>query len=396
MPIQQTTSLRKIASLKKPIWCVRGSQGSGKTYSISILLVNHLASTPKRSCYIISAELSKMRDTVLKDFINILEESGVKATVTGIISGQPRVDFPNKSFVRFIGLDKEDVGKGLRCDIAYFNEVNKCNQESYTQVASRADKVIMDYNPDAEFFVDEFVITDPDCDFLQLTFQDNELLGKTERKNILKYKERGYNEDGTIKDPYWANKWQVYGLGNIGNLQGAIFNNWEIIDELPKEAELISYGLDWGFTNDPTALVAVYKYNESIIIDELIYQTGLTNSMLYNKIVELKLDEYAGIVADSSDPKSIQDLINMGYQNCFGAKKGVDSVMFGIGKMQEYKILITKRSTNAIKEFRAYRWSEDRNGKSLGIPVDKDNHIIDPVRYVFQDRIALDNWMEIS
>lgn len=394
MPIQQTTSLRKIASLKKRIKVVRGGQGSGKTISILILLINHAASTPNKEILIISAELTKMRLTVIKDFVKVMRLIGIYDENRFLAGTLYR--FPNGSFIKFIGLDKEDVGKGLRSDVAYFNEVNKCNQESYRQVSSRAGKVYVDYNPDAEFFIDTDVIGRDDADFLQLSFMDNELLPETERDEILRYKTKGYNEDGTIKDPYWANLWEVYGLGNIGNLQGAIFNNWEIIEELPKEAELISYGLDWGFTNDPTALVAVYKYNEAIIIDELIYQTGLTNSMLYNKIVELKLDEYVGIVADSSDPKSIQDLINMGYQNCFGAKKGVDSVMFGIGKMQEYKILITKRSTNAIKEFRAYRWAEDKNGKSLGMPVDKDNHIIDPVRYVFQDRIALDNWMEIS
>lgn len=392
--LQQTTALRKICALRKPIKVVRGGQGSGKTISILIILINHASSKPDREILIISAELTKMRLTVIKDFVIMMKLAGLYNERNFLAGTLYR--FPNGSFIKFIGLDKEDVGKGLRSHVAYFNEVNKCDRESYEQVASRADVVYSDYNPDAEFFIDTDVIPYPNCDFIQLTFEDNELLKSTERANILGYKEKGYNKDGSVKDPYFANKWQVYGLGNIGNLQGAVFNNWATIDVMPKDAEFIAYGLDWGFTNDPTALVAVYKWNQDIIIDELIYETGLTNSMLVAKMKALKVDEYADIIADSSDPKSIQDLVNLGFENTFGAKKGQDSVAFGINKMQEFKIWITVRSKNATNEFRNYIWAVDKNGKATGKPIDKHNHIIDPARYVVQDRIAGDDYFEIS
>lgn len=388
--LQTTTALKKIANLRKPIRVIRGGQGAGKTISTLILLINHASSKPNKEILIISAELTKMRLTVIKDFVKVMRLAGLYDDRRFL--AETLYKFPNGSFIKFIGLDKEDVGKGLRCDVAYFNEVNKCDKISYRQVASRAKIVYADYNPDAEFFIDTDVIPRADCDFLCLTFEDNELLDERERHEILMYKQLGYNPDGSVKDPYWANAWEVYGLGKIGNLTGAIFNNWEVIPELPKEAELICYGMDWGFTNDPTALVAVYKWNQDIIIDELIYKTGLTNSMLVELMKELKIDDYSEIIADSSDPKSIQDLRNMGYPNIIGAKKGTDSVVFGISKMQEYKIWITANSTNAIKEFRSYTWAVDRNGKATGQPIDKHNHIIDPVRYVFQDRVSDNNY----
>ena len=147
--IQATTALRKIAGLKKRIWTIRGGQGSAKTISILILLINHASSKPNKEILIISAELTKMRLTVIKDFIKVMRGFGI-FDERRMKAGTLYV-FPNGSFIKFIGLDKEDVGKGLRSDIAYFNEVNKCDQESYRQVASRAKRVIMDYNPDRDW-----------------------------------------------------------------------------------------------------------------------------------------------------------------------------------------------------------------------------------------------------
>ena len=196
--IQQTTSLRKVASLRKRIRVIRGGQGAGKTISILILLINHAAGKPDKEILIISAELTKMRLTVIKDFVKLMKQIGIFDESRFIAETLYR--FPNGSFIKFIGLDKSDVGKGLRSDVAYFNEVNKCDFESYRQVASRSKIVFADYNPDTEFYIDTDVITRDDCDFLQLTFEDNELLSIDERQEILLYKEKGYNQDGSIKN----------------------------------------------------------------------------------------------------------------------------------------------------------------------------------------------------
>lgn len=378
--IQQTTALRKIAALKKRIKVIRGGQGAGKTISILILLVNHASSKPNKEILIVSEELTKMRLTVIKDFVKVMQLAGIYQDSNFLAGTLYR--FKNGSFIKFIGLDKEDVGKGLRCDIAYFNEVNKIDFESYRQVASRAAKVICDYNPDAEFFIDKEVIGREDCDFLQLTYADNELLDESERNEILSYKDKGYNEDGSIKNEYWANLWNVYGLGNIGSLRGVVFDNWSEIDQLPKEAKLLGYGADWGFTNDPTTLIGIYKYNGQHIFDEMIYQKGLVNSEIVNLYKAKGVRSDVSIWGDSAEPKTIQDISNYGYR-IKGANKGKDSVMFGISLMQESKFLVTRSSHNLIKELRSYIWDTDRQGNQLNKPIDSQNHGIDAIRYYF-------------
>jgi phage terminase large subunit len=377
---EQTTALRKISGLKKRIKVIRGGQGAGKTISILILLINHASSKANKEILIISAELTKMRLTVIKDFVKVMQSSGIYNENRFI--GGTLYRFPNGSFIKFIGLDKEDVGKGLRCNIAFFNEANKMDFESYRQVASRADKIISDYNPDAEFWIDKEVIGRSDCDFLQLTYKDNELLGENERKEILSYKDKGYNPDGTILNEYWANLWNVYGLGNIGSLRGVVFSNWTDIEQLPQEAKLLGYGADWGFTNDPTTLIGIYKWNGQYIFDEIIYQKGLVNSEIANMYKAKGVDRSVTIWGDSAEPKTIQDISNYGYR-IKGADKGKDSVMFGISLMQEQKFLVTKQSTNLIKELRSYIWDTDRSGKQINKPIDAYNHCIDAIRYYF-------------
>ena len=238
MTIKPTTALKKICKLSKKYIAVRGGQGSSKTFSILMILINHASSKANRNIYVVSAELTKMRETVIKDFVFIMQEAGI-FNPDNFLAGT-LYKYPNGSTIKFLGLDKEDVGKGLRSHVVYFNEVNKVNQETFRQMASRSDKIYLDYNPDAEFYVDTDILTRPDCDFIQLTFEDNEMLKEGERDEILNYYKQGYNNDGTIKNKYWANLWQVYGLGNIGNLQGVIFENWNEVDEIPLDAEFVA------------------------------------------------------------------------------------------------------------------------------------------------------------
>ena len=353
--IAQTTALRKIASLKKRIKVIRGGQGSSKTFSILILLINHAASKPDKEILIISSELTKMRLTVIKDFVKIMKSAGIYNDSKFLAGTLYR--FPNGSFIKFIGLDKSDVGKGLRSDVAYFNEVNKCDAESYRQVASRAKQVIVDYNPDAPFFIDHDVIGRDDCDFLQLTFEDNEMLDENERNEILNYHRLGYGVEYDPKtkehiepiNSYWANLWQVYGLGNIGSLQGVVFSNWSEIDSIPPDAKRVGYGIDFGYTNDPTTTIIGYEWNGQRIYDEVIYQKGLSNSDHAALIKSNDISKRDVGYADSADPKSIDELCKNGLI-VKPVTKGQDSIMYGIGIMQEKSFLITKRSTNFKKE----------------------------------------------
>lgn len=378
--IQATTALRKISSLKKRIRVIQGGQGAGKTISVLILLINHASSKPNKEILIISAELTKMRLTVIKDFVKVMKLAGLYDDRNFVAGTLYR--FPNGSFIKFIGLDKSDIGKGLRSDVAYFNEVNKCDIESYRQVASRSKLVFADYNPDAEFFIHTDVLIRDDVDYLELTFQDNELLDKGERDEILRYKDLGYFEDGTIKNEYWANAWRVYGLGQVGALQGVVFESWGKVDEIPKEAKLVGRGGDFGYTNDPTTLTDIYVYNGEYIFDEVLYQTDLTNPQIWRTFKDLGLNNNVYTFFDSSEPKSIQELKTLGMR-VQGAEKGSDSIMHGIQKMQEIKFSVTKRSVNLIKELERYKWAVDKNGNKLNRPIDNYNHAIDGIRYYF-------------
>jgi len=372
---KQTTALRKISALKKKIWCIRGGQGSGKTISLLMVLINHGLRTPDQEILIVSEELTKMRLTVIKDFKKVMKLAGVFEESRFL--AETLYKAPNGTFFKFIGLDKSDIGKGLRSDIAFFNEVNKVDVESYRQIASRTKRVLMDYNPDAEFWVDTDIRTREDCDFLQLTFEDNEMLPKEEREEILNYKKQGYNEDGTVKNSYWANIWRVYGLGEIGALEGVVFSNWSIIDNLPKEAKLEGYGLDYGYTNDPTALIAAYTYNGGRIYHQLIYETGLFNSDIARKMQEKGVSSSSPIYADSAEPKSNNEIKQKFKFNVIGAEKGKDSVQYGISVMQENHFKVTRQSSELINELNSYCWSKNKSN----VPEDKNNHAIDAARY---------------
>jgi phage terminase large subunit len=376
--IQRTTALVKIANLKKRIRVIRGGQGAGKTISILILLINHAASKPDKEILIISAELTKMRLTVIKDFVKVMKLAGLWNEQRFIAGTLYR--FPNGSFIKFIGLDKQDVGKGLRCDIAYFNEVNKTDAESYRQVSSRAGQVFADYNPDADFFIDRDVIGREDCDFLQLTFEDNELLANEERNEILNYFKLGFNEDGSVKNSYWANIWRVYGLGEVGSLHGVVFSNWSEIESVPTGAKMLGFGMDFGYTNDPTTCVMAYEYNGKRIYDELIYQTGLLNSDIAALLKSNGINKSVLGYADCADPKSIDEINRYGYA-IKPVTKGKDSIVFGIGIMQEQPFQVTKRSANLKNELQVYSWAIDKNGNTLNEPIDANNHAIDGARY---------------
>jgi len=296
--------------------------------------------------------------------------------------------FPNGSFIKFIGLDKSDVGKGLRSDIAYFNEVNKCDSESYRQVASRAKKVYSDYNPDAPFFIDKEVIGRDDCDFIQLTFQDNEMLDDNERNEILNYYRLAYGVDYVegqqppeLVSEYWANLWNVYGMGNIGSLRGVVFSNWSEIDSLPQDAKFVGYSIDFGYSNDPTSVIMGYEYNGVRIYNEVVYRTGLLNSDIADLLKENDITKQMIGYADSADPKSIADINRYGF-TLKPVTKGADSIMYGVGLMQEQPFQITKRSTNLRKELQNYCWAKDRDGMEINKPIDAWNHAIDAARYL--------------
>jgi len=368
-----TKALAKIAKViaANDLSIIQGGQGAGKTIAILMLLID-LCNRHKKEITICSSELSKLKGTAINDFVKILKDWNL-FELSRWNKSEHIYRFENGSFIEFIGLDKTDVGKGRRRDYVFINETNKVNIQSFTDITARAKKVICDFNPDAYFYLHDLKT---DNNFVSLTFHDNNFLPQKEINNILAYKERGYYPDGTIKNSYWSNKWKVYGLGEVGSLDGVIFNNYSIIETMPNDARLLGYGLDFGYSNDPTAIVEVYQYNGQRLVNEICYQKELSNSQIA-KYIDTKMPVYC----DSAEPKSIAELKRFGI-NAFGVTKGNDSINFGIQLMQEQNYLITQKSINLINELQKYTWEIDkRTGEKLNKPIDDYNHGIDGFRY---------------
>lgn len=396
--MQQTTALRKISALKKKVWCVQGGQGAGKTIAILILITQFASKNQNKEIYIASAELSKMRDTVLKDFIKILRSFNIYETVslTGVTNGQPLCVFPNKSFIRFLGLDKEDVGKGLRSDVVYLNEANKTNFETYRELTSRAKRKILDYNPNKRFWAHTEVIPESDCEYLCLTYLDNEFLSIEEKTEIESYKLKAYHDptienydtDENTKSKYWRNKWRIYGLGVTGLVDNRIFENWKQIEDVEfTNLKLPSYfGLDFGMSA-PTALVEMKTDKEgNYFLHEWIYKPlKHMNGSLSDEFEKLGMSKTVQIICDSGNELNLSEgrkLKNSGYNVIF-AIKGQGSVVSAIETMQKSNIHYTKSSTNLEENYENYQW-KTHNGEVLEVPEETREDAIDASKYVIK------------
>jgi len=373
--LQKTTAQRKISKLKKRVRIVQGGTSSSKTFSIIPLLIDYAVFKPKTEISIVSESIPHLRRGALKDFIKIMDWLGMYREEQ-FNRSTLRYDFVNGSYIEFFSADQADKLRGARRDVLFVNECNNITFESYHQLAIRTRRFIyLDYNPTSEFWVHKELLSDNDAEMIILTYKDNEALDKDLVKEIEKAK------DKAKESSYWANWWKVYGLGEVGVVDGVIFENWEVVKQIPETAELLGYGLDFGFTNDPTALISVYRFNSELYVKELIYKTRLTNNDIVNLMNQLGVDKYKDIIADSAEPKSIEDIYRGGFRNIYGAKKGPDSIRNSIDKLQRYKINITEDSTNVIKEFRGYVWTKDKNGNQTGEPIGINDHGIAALRY---------------
>jgi len=309
----------------------------------------------------------------MRDFFNILKENDLY--VRDNHNKTNNTYQVNNSVIEFFSVDDHAKLRGARRDILFMNECNNTSYESFNQLEVRTKKrVYLDYNPVSSFWAHEKVITRPDTAFLKTTYLDNDALAPEIIKSI----------EARKSDVNW---WRVYGLGEVGMLEGLVLSNFVIVDDMPTEYKWKAYGQDFGFTNDPSTLIDVTYANGELWLDELLYDRGLTNGDLSNKYKDIGLNRRSQIIADSAEPKSIEELHRMGWF-IKGAHKGKDSIMNGIDIMKRYKINITKRSTNLIKEFRNYTWQSDKDGNVINKPIDRFNHGIDAVRYVCLNKIG--------
>jgi phage terminase large subunit len=378
----RTTAINKILKLKKFCRGVQGGSSAGKTYAILPILIDIATKTPLSEISVVAESIPHLKRGAMKDFKKIMVETGRffddRWNATDF-----KYTFANGSQIEFFSADNDAKLRGARRDWLYMNEANNMNFHSYTELASRTKKgVYLDWNPTDAFWFHDELINDADVDFLIINYMDNEACPESALNFITKAKQKA--DAGSA---FWSNWYRVYGLGEIGSLEGTIFNNWTQCDKIPKDAEFISYGLDWGFTNDPTSLIEVYRYESKIYVNELLYQTQLTNSDIVAKLKAFQVNTSQCIVADSAEPKSIQDLTNAGYY-VEPARKGPDSIKASIDRLQQYEIVVTKNSLNLIKELRQYKWAKDREGKALNAPEDVMNHAIDCLRYVGLNKLS--------
>lgn len=367
---QKTTAQSKILQLRKRVRVVQGGTSASKTFSIIPFLISYAIDTPGQSISIISESMPHLKRGAIKDFLDIMYMTG-KMNDAQWNRTDFKYKFRNGSYIEFFSADQPDRLRGARRDVLFINECNNISFEAYHQLSVRTKKFIyLDYNPAAEFWVHHEVLGDPDTDFVILTYKDNEALDAAIVKQIESAKEKAETSE------YWRNWWNVYGLGQVGMIQGVIFPDWKIIQSVPEDARLLGGGLDFGYTNDPTAAIHVYKWNNSYVLDEVLYKTDLTNPDIYKEL-RFKPAEW---IADSAEPKSIEELRRLGLK-VEPATKGPDSVLHGIQLLQSANIYMTQSSVNLIKEQRNYCWDKDRQGQTLQKPIDKYSHGLDAVRY---------------
>jgi phage terminase large subunit len=374
---KRTTATNKVLALKKRTKIVQGGTAASKTYSILAVLINKAIQIPNLEISIVAESIPHLRRGALKDFLKILkwtnrfnDEQFNKSLLT--------YNFKNGSVFEFFSADDSSKLRGARRDVLYINECNNVTFESYNELAIRTKKeVYLDFNPANEFWVHTELKDEPDSDFIILTYKDNEALDQSIIDQIEKNKEKAKTSE------YWRNWWNVYGLGLVGSLEGVVFNNWKLIDTIPPEARLIGIGLDFGYSVDPTAIVAIYTYNGLRIVKELVYRNGMLNTDIARE-----LPKNVAVYADSAEPKSIEEIRRQGI-TIKGVTKGKDSINYGIDVMQRQEYLVTSDSTNLIKELRSYCWDTDKTGVRLNKPAGGNDHIIDALRYHEMETLGL-------
>jgi len=377
--LTKTTAQKKIAQLRKRVRIIQGGTSSSKTFTILIFLIQYAIDNPNSEISVVSESIPHIKRGALKDFIKIMRWIG-NFNESNFNQSNLTYRFTKGSYIEFFSADQPDKLRGARRDILFINECNNVNFESFQQLNIRTKKFIyLDFNPTSEFWVHKELKDEPDSDFLILTYKDNEALDNSIVQQIEK------NRLKAETSAYWANWWRVYGLGEIGMLEGVIFSNWKTLDTLPKDAKLIGIGLDFGYTNDPTAIIEIYNYNGQRILNELKYQTGMLNSDIAKE-----LPKHVPVYADSSEPKSIEEIKRYGI-TIKGVTKGKDSINYGIDVMQRQEYLVTSNSVNLIKELRAYCWDTDKAGTRLNKPIDTNNHAIDALRYHEMETLGLNS-----
>jgi phage terminase large subunit len=377
--VQSNVIFKHLELSQKRIVIEQGGTRSGKTYNILLWIIfSYCMRNQSKVVTIARKTYPALRSTAMRDFINIVKDYGIYSELDHNKSNSEYV--LNGNLVEFISLDQPTKVRGRKRDLLFINEANELFFEDWQQLIFRTTgKIILDYNPSDEFhWIYDRVKVREDAEFHITTYKDNPFL----ESQIIQEIERLKDVD--------ENYWKIYGLGQVGTAKSLIFN-FNLIDTIPENAKFISYGLDFGFTNDPTALVKVYLHDTNLYVKELLYRTGMTNQDIAKELDRLEIGRREEIFADASEPKSIEEIYRMGW-NIKKADKPQGSVNLGIDMLRRYTLNVTKDSLNLIKEGRNYKYKEDKNGNILNEPADAFNHTMDALRYAIFMKLSKPNY----
>jgi len=379
-PILEVTEIfERNYDTEKKIVVNRGGTRSSKTYSINQLCAlwlmtgkyGHNQKLTEGVWTSVRKYRTNLDGTIIRDFEEILKSCNWYDKVEHNKT-KKTYKYLNR-LVEFIGADDQQKLRGAKRNILYCNEANELEykQEFFQLLMRTENKIYVDFNPDDEqvWINQELEIKRSneigDVEVIVSSYKDNSFLPASLVKEIeyLQHTDKEF--------------WKIYGLGLYGNISGIVFENVNYVDTMP-DCKLVAYGLDFGYSLDPSACVAVYRKDDELYLKEILYEKGLTNQDLANRLKPIV--ERNEVICDSAEPKSIEELYRMNI-NAKGAVKGKDSILNGIDILKRFKINVVN-SSNLKKEFRSYKWATDKYGNSLQKPVDKFNHLLDALRYV--------------
>ena len=378
--IECNTQFYQTVNSDKRIIVHQGGSRSGKTYAICQYLIYLLTTREKRLVITIARKtLPALKGSVYRDFMEIADKVGI-TYFAEINKAEMTFKYKNH-LVEFISLDNEMKVRGRKRTHCFLNEANEFFLEDFNQLSLRTtEKMILDFNPsDVIHWIYSDICTRDDCDTFITTFEDNAFLDPEIKKEILRMKERD------------ADRWRVYGLGERATFkEGQIFDNWKWIDYnefIDKDSSEVSYGLDWGYSNDETSIVEVRRKNDRLYVHELLYKKGLTNQDIFNEIKNLGLEEEL-FICDSAEPKSLEDMKRLGLY-CKPSIKGAGSVMNGIQIIKEYDVFASKQSKNLLQEYQYYIWESNKDGQTINkIKQNGMDHLMDAFRYAVTTGLA--------
>ena len=382
MQVSKTLALNKLRNLNSRTKIIRGGSSAGKTIAILLILIDYAIRNKGKEISVVSESIPHLRRGALKDFLNILkalnrydEKKYNKSTL--------KYEFSNGSYIEFFSTDQPDKLRGARRTDLYINECNNVPFDAYQQLAVRTSGDIwLDYNPANLFWVDKELIGQEDTDFVTLTYKDNDSLPESIVKEIEKAKVKAKTST------YWSNWWKVYGLGEIGSLEGVCIPDWKQIDTIPNEARLLCGGMDFGYSVDSSTYIRLYKWNNAYIFDQMLCRKGMHNRDISLFLTNQNVKE--NIYADSAEPKSIAELKNYGH-SIYGVTKGRDSIIYGLNLINQNEIYVTRRSKNLIKELQGYIWAKDKEGNDLQKPTGSHPDCIDAARYALMMQLENPN-----